>query len=152
MDLDKYFHFSLCSWVYCQKRLCFLLCLSEYFRAHPFLHLSHKAGYWEKVLHQRVVDMAQDPQDISQSTELPEFKEHLNNALSHWVWFLGRPAWGQRLDSVVLWAPYKLEHSVILRGASLVGRSQPSLVSTTAGCPFTGEMSLLFTRNVKAKQ
>ena len=42
--------------------------------------------------------MEQAPQGSSHVSELPEFKEHLDDALRHMVWFLGGSLWSQEMD------------------------------------------------------
>lgn len=42
-----------------------------------------QVGYWEKVLHQKVVGMEPSPQGSDHSTKLLEIKEHLDAAFRH---------------------------------------------------------------------
>ena len=46
--------------------------------------------------------MEQDAQGNGHSSELPEFKEHLDSTLRHWVSTLGGPAWSQEMGSIIL--------------------------------------------------
>ena len=41
-------------------------------------------------------------------TELLDFKKHLENTLSHMIWFLGGSVWSQELDSMILLVPLQL--------------------------------------------
>ena len=61
--------------------------------------------YQEKVLHCRVVGMAQGS---GHSPELLEIKECLDSALSHRVWILGGALWSQELGSVIPMGPFRL--------------------------------------------
>lgn len=44
-----------------------------------------QAGCKENILHQRAVGIGQTSQGRGHGSELPEFKKHLDNALSHMV-------------------------------------------------------------------
>jgi len=50
--------------------------------------------------------MEQDAQGNGHSSELPEFKEHLDSTLRHWVSTLGGPAWSQEMDLMVFVGPF----------------------------------------------
>lgn len=52
--------------------------------------------------------MEQAAHDCGHSPELLEFKEHLNSALRHTVWFLGGSLWSHKLDSMILVGPFHL--------------------------------------------
>ena len=64
----------------------------------------------EKVLHQRVLGH-RTGSPAGHDTELTEFKEHLNNALTHRVWILGGPLQSQELDLVILVGPFQMRKS-----------------------------------------
>lgn len=44
----------------------------------------------------------------SSNCELPEVREHSDNALRHRAWFLGSAVWSQELDCMVLVASFQL--------------------------------------------
>jgi len=51
--------------------------------------------------------LAEDPQGSAHSPKLPEFKEHLDNALRHKVWILGGPMWSWRLELMILLSSFQ---------------------------------------------
>ena len=46
--------------------------------------------------------------------QVPEFKEHLDNALRHRVWILGGPLQSQELGLMILVGPCQLRISMVL--------------------------------------
>ena len=52
--------------------------------------------------------MEQPVQGSGHSTELPEFKGCLVNALRHRVWIWGRAVWRLELDLMILIGPFQL--------------------------------------------
>ena len=52
--------------------------------------------------------LEQAAQGSGHSPELPVFKEHLDNALRHRVWFLGGLVWKQGLDAMILVGPFQV--------------------------------------------
>ena len=63
------------------------------------------AGGQGQVIHQRAVGVEQAVQGSGHSPKLPEFEEHLDSTLRHWVRTLGGPEWSQELQSGILVGP-----------------------------------------------
>ena len=63
------------------------------------------AGGQGQVIHQRAVGVEQAVQGGGHSPKLPEFEEHLDSTLRHWVRTLGGPEWSQELESGILVGP-----------------------------------------------
>jgi len=67
-----------------------------------------QVGDQEQVLDQRVVGMEQAPWGSGHGPELPDFKEHLGDALRDRAWILCGLMLSQDLDSMALMGPFQL--------------------------------------------
>lgn len=87
-----------------------------------------QAGFYEKVLFQRVVAPEWVPQCSGHSPNLPKFKEHLANSLRLKFLFLCGPVWIQGFR----WAPSNFAYSMILQFSGSVNGEPGSKLPKSA--------------------